>query len=300
MYWYQFLVGVLLALNQFKREPWIPNHDERRATRMLWAIVSKAAERSRRQRPDSLCDLMVLLPTYNPITPVRIGNTHVLPVSSVWDLGVYLDADLTMTAHVTATIWTCFAALRQIRSVRRSVTKDALLTLLRALVVSKVDCYHIVLAGVSLSLIDSSQCSTLSLVSCSREDGQNMWCHFSATFIGWRPRKESSSVSVLTHRCLHGTMLPYPAETLHRTSNMSSHRHLRTAAMPTLVVPSTRHSTLGDRAFPVAPHASGTLCRPHCKQSSQWRRSGTAWKQNYSIPALPDCLTALSTRVSLV
>jgi len=202
-FWYQFLVGVLLALNQFKREPWIPNHDERWATRMLWTIVSKAAERSRRQRPDSLCDLMVLLPTYNPITPVRISNTHVLPVSSVRDLGVYLDADLTMTAHVTATVRTCFVALWQIRSVRRSVTKDALLTLLRALVVSKVGCYSIVLAGVSLSLIDYSQYSTLSLVSCSREDGQNMWCHFSATFIGWRPRKESSSVSVFWHTIVY-------------------------------------------------------------------------------------------------
>ena len=42
-----------------------------------------------------------------PTTPVRIGNTYVLPVSAVWDLGVYLDADLTMTAHVTATVRTC-------------------------------------------------------------------------------------------------------------------------------------------------------------------------------------------------
>ena len=48
------------------------------------------------------------------------------------------------------------------------------------------------------------------------------------------------------------------------------------------------------------PHASWTLCRPRCEESSHWRRSDTAWKQNYSIPALPDCLTALSTCVSLV
>ena len=85
-----------------------------------------------------------------PTTPVRISNTHVLPVSYVRDLGVYLDADLTMTAHLTATV------RRQIRSVR-SLTKDALLTLLRALVVSKVDCYSTVLAGVSLSITDRLQ-----------------------------------------------------------------------------------------------------------------------------------------------
>ena len=39
-----------------------------------------------------------------------------------------------------------FSRLRQIRSVRRSLSKDTLLTLLRALVVSKVDCCSTVLA----------------------------------------------------------------------------------------------------------------------------------------------------------
>ena len=71
--------------------------------------------------------------------PVRIGNTTVLPATAVRDLGVYLNADVSMAAHVTATVRTCFAALRQIRSVRRSLSREALLTLIRALVVSKLD-----------------------------------------------------------------------------------------------------------------------------------------------------------------
>jgi len=68
-----------------------------------------------------------------PTGSVRIGNTSVVPVSMVRDLGVYIDADLTMSSHITATIRACFAALWQIRSVRRSLTREALLTLLRAL-----------------------------------------------------------------------------------------------------------------------------------------------------------------------
>jgi len=36
-----------------------------------------------------------------PADPVRIGNTDVLPVRSVRDLGVYIDADVTMRVHVT-------------------------------------------------------------------------------------------------------------------------------------------------------------------------------------------------------
>ena len=39
-------------LNQSRTVPVIPNHEERRNNKMLWSIVSNAAERSRRQRHD--------------------------------------------------------------------------------------------------------------------------------------------------------------------------------------------------------------------------------------------------------
>ena len=44
----------------------------------------------------------------------------------------------------------------------------------------------------------------------------------------------------------------YLANTVQLTSGMTARRHLRSAAISTLVVPSTHRSTLGDRAFPVA------------------------------------------------
>jgi len=31
-------------LNQLTTEPWIPNQDERQVSKMLWSVVSKAAE----------------------------------------------------------------------------------------------------------------------------------------------------------------------------------------------------------------------------------------------------------------
>jgi len=76
-----------------------------------------------------------------------------MPVTAVRDLGVHLDADLTLTAHVTATVRACFAAPRQIWSVKNSLTRDALLTLIRALVVNKLDYCSSVLAGLSGSLM---------------------------------------------------------------------------------------------------------------------------------------------------
>jgi len=62
-----------------------------------------------------------------------------------------------MRSHITAVVRSCFAALRQIRSVRRSLPRHALLTLIRALVVSKVDFCCSVLAGTSGHLLSRLQ-----------------------------------------------------------------------------------------------------------------------------------------------
>ena len=73
-----------------------------------------------------------------PTQPLSIGNTSVLPVSAVRDLGVDVDLHVTMKNHVTVIVRSWFVALRQIRTHRRSLPRHALLTLIRALAVSKV------------------------------------------------------------------------------------------------------------------------------------------------------------------
>ena len=62
-----------------------------------------------------------------PSGPVHIGSTYMQPVSSICDLGIYIDADMTMRTHVTAVVRACFAGLRQIRSVRRSLSRTTCL-----------------------------------------------------------------------------------------------------------------------------------------------------------------------------
>jgi len=53
------------------------------------------------------------------VCTVHVSDTSAFPVATVRDLGVYLDADVsTAVLHVTATVRACFAALRQIHSVR--------------------------------------------------------------------------------------------------------------------------------------------------------------------------------------
>jgi len=62
-----------------------------------------------------------------------------------------------MSAHVTAIVKACFAALRQIRSVRCSLTRTTLLTRVHALLVTKVDYCILVLSGISGQLLQRLQ-----------------------------------------------------------------------------------------------------------------------------------------------
>jgi len=62
-----------------------------------------------------------------------------------------------MRSHVVATVRPCFRALHQIHSVRHSLTRQTLQSLVHALVVSKVDYCNSVLAGISGHLLDRLQ-----------------------------------------------------------------------------------------------------------------------------------------------
>ena len=92
-----------------------------------------------------------------PTGLVRVASTSVVPVRVVRNLEVHVDSDVTMRAHITSTVRMCFAALRQLRSVRRSLPRHALLTLTRALVVSRVDYCSSVLAGAPRHELDRLQ-----------------------------------------------------------------------------------------------------------------------------------------------
>jgi hypothetical protein len=66
------------------------------------------------------------------------------------------------------------------------------------------------------------------------------------------PQRIQFQLCVLAYRCIHGMAPTYLAETLHRVADVDSRRRLRSADTSAMLVPSTRRSTLGDRAFPVA------------------------------------------------
>ena len=71
-----------------------------------------------------------------PQVPVRVGSDLVSPASSVRDLGIHLDADASMKGHISMTVSNCFAILRQLRSIRRSVSRPVMQSLVVSLPVA--------------------------------------------------------------------------------------------------------------------------------------------------------------------
>ena len=83
-----------------------------------------------------------------PSTGMLIDGIHITPVKSVRDLRIYTDADLSMRMHVKKTVSCCFAALHQLRQIRRYVPTSTFQKLVVALVHSWLDYGNGVLVGI--------------------------------------------------------------------------------------------------------------------------------------------------------
>jgi len=152
-----------------------------------------------------------------------------------------LDTEVTISTHVSATVKASFVALRWICSVRRSIPRRALLILIQALVVSKVDYCKSVLAGVSDTLLRRLQSilnAATRLVFSTRKSEHitPLLCELHWLRV---PERIKFQLCVLAFRCLHVTAPRYLAETLHLTTSRSSCCRLQSAAKSTLIVPAT-------------------------------------------------------------
>lgn len=191
-----------------------------------------------------------------------VGPDAVSPVRQVRDLGIYLDSDLSMTTHVSRTVSSCFATLRQIRSIRRSVTRPILLSLVASLVLTKLDYGIATLAGLPDKQLDRLQ-SVLNAAArlvCSRRK----YDHITPLLreLHWLkvPERIAYRLSVLVYRCRNGQAPSYLACDIHRVADVEALQRHRSADTEELVVPVAKRVTIGDRAFSVAaPRAWNSL-----------------------------------------
>ena len=168
---------------------------------------------------------------------------------SARDLGIYVDCDLSMRTRVQRIVSRCFAALRQLRQIRRSVPSATLQMLVVALVHSWLDYGNGVLVGLPAHLMRRLQSVLKAAARLRTRD------HITDTLISlhWlrAPERIQYKLAILAHRVLHGDAPRYLGQ-LVCVDDLPGRRPVRSSNTNRLVVSQVKSSTVGSRALAVA------------------------------------------------
>ena len=120
---------------------------------------------------------------------------------------------MTMKVHVQRICQTSFYQLRQLRSVRRSLSVNACTALVHAFVISRLDYCNSLLAGIGEGLIDQLQ--TVLRVAARLVLRKRKFDPISADIrdrLHWLPIRSriDFKLGLLVYKCLHGTAPAYP------------------------------------------------------------------------------------------
>ena len=167
--------------------------------------------------------------------------------SSVRDLGVTLDQELTFTRHINLLCRSCYYQLRQLRVVLRSLTFNAALTLVHSFVVSRLDYCSALYVGLPVTRVG---CLDRVLRSAARLVGRiPRFGHVSdymRDVLHWLPfsQRITYRISSLVWRCLAGVAPVYLQELCCSTLNIQRRGSLRSSKQAELLVPRSRTSIL--------------------------------------------------------
>jgi len=189
-----------------------------------------------------------------PTSALRIGSDFVNPSTSVRDLGIYFDADLSMRCHVQKTAASCFAVLRQLRSIRRSVPTSVYQTLVVALVLSRLDYGNAVVVGLPGYLYSRLQsilnAAARSIADLRRSD------HITDALASFHwlkaPERVQYKLATIVYRSLNATTPRHLFSDLRRLSDMPSRRCLRSSLAHQLDVRQSLCATVVGRTFAIA------------------------------------------------
>ena len=186
-------------------------------------------------------------------TSIRVGAVEVKPVESVRDLGVTLDCQLNMWAHISKIVSACYYHLRRIRQLRHCLDKDDRQRLVSSLVLSRIDYCNVALAGLPATSLAPLQ----RVINAAARFVANLRPrdHVSPVLrdLHWLPIREriSYKVCLMMFNVVNGTAPTYMTGMVTRISDLPGRCHLRSAAKGLFDVPRTR-TVFGSRAFSIA------------------------------------------------
>jgi len=173
-----------------------------------------------RQQPDKI-----------HITELQLQSANVPFAETLSDLGVVVDSQLNMSAHMSAVSRSSLFQLRQLRTIRHSLSMGAAKTLAIAFISSLLDYCNSLLVGATSGLLmklQSVQNAATQFVAMSRK-----FDHITPVLrdLHWLPvrRRITFKVATLVYKCLHGLVPPYLAEDCVLVASLSGRQHLRSA-----------------------------------------------------------------------
>lgn len=198
--------------------------------------------------------------------PINIGNHIIEPSTSMRYLGVVIDQSLSFSAHVTKIVSSCFGTLRQIRSIRRSISQYHAKFLVTALVFPIIDFCAAALSGLSSNQIQRLQ----SVINASARVVGNLpqFSHISDFIrqLSWPSAQGriDQRLAILVFKCLHGLAPDYLTELLTCFRDLPHRSRLRSASTNNLVVPRCRLSSVAKKHFSTAAAHVWNRLPPSC------------------------------------
>ena len=192
---------------------------------------------------------------------LMVCGQSVAPLVKVRDLGVFIDRDLTMEAHVINTVRGCMYQLRQLRSVKRSLTLDSRRALATAFVASRIDYCNGVLYGVAKGEVQRLQ---MVLNAAARlVVGTGKFSHVTPILrfvLHWLPVQHQMryKIAILARDCIHGIGPAYFGDVCASVTAAPGQTNLRSATRGDLLIPRTQ-TKLGD-GVELTPVLAQTFC----------------------------------------
>jgi hypothetical protein len=184
-----------------------------------------------------------------------IAGNSICLADKVRNLGVIFDSELTFSDHVSKLVSTCYYHIRQLRSIRKSLSVDSSHALVRALILSRLDYCNSLLSGAPKLLIkqlDGVMRSAARLIlQLPRSCNITKLIHDRLHWLDVSARIDFK-LCVLAYRCLHGQAPAYLSRLCIPVSSLPGRSHLRSASSGDLLVPACKTITIGPRAFAVS------------------------------------------------
>ena len=182
---------------------------------------------------------------------VMSSGVTITPALSVRNLGCIFDPRLSMEGHINNIVSGCMLQLRQLRSVRRSLSDQAAALLVHAFVTSRLDYCNTILYGVSDRVLHKLQLVQNAAARLIVKN--NHYDHITPVLrdqLHWLPIRQRIiyKIAVYVYRYFHGNLPSYLSEMLAPLSATSGRTGLRSVSHSDLKLINT-NLRIGQRSF---------------------------------------------------